>query len=388
MMDPLIALTDTRPQLRAVRTAAQALGLAPFQLLHAGPPLADPCRPPHTLASSIVMTCLHEGWVADEAGAEALLRSGRLLLSPAQAHDCVTPLAAVVSAGTPVFEVADARGGGPVLHAPVSAVRGVDTRMGFRDPTLLERLRVRDTVVAPGLQAQIDSHGPADLWPMAVAGLQAGDDLHGSTAQANAAWVAWLRRCGATVLADDIAATPLFFLSLWMAACALILRRLEVDGPAGMITRAGGNGERFAIAGAARPGEWVACDATAPQGPRLPGVAADVPIEGAIGDSAVIDMLGLGGQRLAQAPDLLKVFGEAVTAGLHSEPARRLLAQPHPLLPDGWPLGLDAARVCLHRQPPRVVLGMLARDGRGGLCGRGLYRPPLDLFQHLLDGNG
>jgi hypothetical protein len=30
------------------------------------------------------------------------------------------------------------------------------------------------------------------------------------------------------------------------------------------------------------------------------------------------------------------------------------------------------------------MLGMLASDGRHGLCGRGIYRPPLHLFEELL----
>jgi hypothetical protein len=377
----LTALARCRPQLRAVRSGAQALGLAPLQLLHAGPPLADPCRPPQTLASAAVLGCLHAGWAGDEAAAEALLQGGRLHLAPAQASGCVTPLAALVSAGTPLFEVAD--GDGAAVYAPVSAVRGPDTRMGTRDPAVLARLQVRDALVAPGLHALLQATGPVDLWPLMAAGLAAGDDLHASTQHANAAWVAELRRRGAAALADEIAATPLFFLTLCMAACAAVLRVAEAAGAVGLVTRAGGNGERFAIGGARRPGHWVDCAATAPAGPRLPGVPAERAIEGAIGDSAVIDLLGLGGQRLAHAPDLLALFGDQLAQALAAEPAERLLTTPHPLLPQAWPIGLDARQVVEHQQRPRVMLGMLASDGRHGLCGRGIYQPPLALFAQL-----
>lgn len=108
------------------------------------------------------MTCLHEGWAADEPAADALLRSGRLRLSPPQGRGCVTPLAAVVSSGTPPFEVHDA-GSGVSTHAPVSTVRGADTRMGHRDPALLERLRKRDAELAPALRAWLCDRGPIDL---------------------------------------------------------------------------------------------------------------------------------------------------------------------------------------------------------------------------------
>lgn len=365
----LHALTTARPQLMTVRTAAQALGLRPHELLHAGPPLADPCRPPLTLASSIVMTCVHEGWATDEAAAEALLRRGALRLSPAQDRGCVTPLAAVVAAGTPLLEVEDAQGGSARTWAPLSAVRGADTRMGCRSPGLLDRLKNRDTVVAPALQQALAAHGPLPLWPLALQGLLAGDDLHASTAHANQALVAALSARGAGALAEDIAATPLFFLTLWMAASAWLLRVAEAGGPPGLITRGGGNGERFAIALAGRPGQWFNVPATPPLGPCLPGVADSVPIEGAIGDSAVIDLLGLGGQRLvAGTPEAID------------------LCSPHPLLPEGWRLGMDAHRVLAQARSPQVRLAMLARDGRGGLCGRGVYRPPLALFEQAVHG--
>jgi hypothetical protein len=383
------ALLETRPQLCAIRTGAEALGLGQHELLHAGPPLADPCQPPQTLASSVVMTCLHEGWAATEAEAEDLLRKGRLTLSPAQDQGCVTPLAAVISASTPLFEVSDAVTGSPTCWAPVGAVRGADTRMGWRDPGLLARLRYRDDVVAPALQALISRHGPVALWPLAVAGLAQGDDLHGSTAHANVAWADTLRQRGApAALVDDVLATPLFFLTLWMAAAACLLRAAEGPASASLVTRAGGNGQSFGISLAGQAGRWTRCDAEPPAGPRLPQADPALAIEGAIGDSAVIDMLGLGGQRLGQSPSLLAIFADhaQMATDLQQAPPQRLLTAPHPLLPDAWPLGLDAAQVVALQQPPRVMLAMLARDGHAGLCGRGLYRPPVELFKRALNG--
>jgi hypothetical protein len=379
-------LITGQPQLLRVRTAAEALGLRRHELLHAGPPLSDPRHPPQTLTSSIVMSCLHEGWAATEAEAEALLHSGALSLSPAQDRGCVTPLAAIVSPGTPLFVVGDPGSAKIAACAPVSAVRGVDTRMGQRDPALLDRLRYRDTVTAPALQRRLDVQGPLALWPLAARGLAAGDDLHGSTQHANQVLSDVLRAGGAGTLADDVGATPLFFLTLWMAACAWLLRSAEGHAPATLVTRAGGNGEVFAIALAGRPERWVGCTASAPVGPRLPNVAAEVPVEGAIGDSAVIDMLGLGGQRLAHAPALWALFRPwlATPPAAPADDPERLLVWPHPGLADAWSLGLDAARVDSLQQAPRVMLAMLGRDGRSGLCGRGVYRPPLDLFARAL----
>lgn len=380
-------LVQAEPVLADVKLAGDALGLAPLALLHAGPPLADPSRPPPTLASSIVITCLLEGWAKDEAEAEQLLRSARLSLSPAQDSHCVTPLAAVVSQRTPLLEVRDAVGGALAMYAPVSAVRGADTRMGGRDPTLLSRLQRRDGHVAPALLRFIQQHGPIALWPLALAGMAGGDDLHNRTSSANAALALLLRERGALDgLADDVAATPLFFLTLWMAACALVLRSAEDSDVASVVTRAGGNGEQFGICLSGRPGQWITCAAEPPRGPFIAKLPPETRLAGAMGDSAVIDMLGLGGQRLGLAPEPLQLLADYLPMPADSLSARAsaLLLSPHPRLPAHWPLGLDATAVAASSFSPLVMLAMLAEDGWGGFVGRGIYQPPVELFERAL----
>ena len=374
----LQALLAVRPQLGAVVTAGAALGLEHYELLHAGPPLLDPRQPPRPLRSSIVMTCLHEGWVESEAQAESLLSNGTLRLRPAQSFVCATPLFAVISAGTPLFEVRD-EAGGLSSYAPVGAVRGVDTRMGARDPGLIGRLRYRDLQIAPALQHLLNQTGPIALWPLAIAGLALGDDLHSRTTGANDALVALVRAQGNVALADDIGATPLFFLTLWMAAAQLVLRAAEGGDLPNLITRAGGNGEQFGIALAQDPDTWVTCPAGSPQGPRLPHLTSDVAVSGAAGDSALIDVLGFGGQRLAHAPEPFNALQSFLP--LQQAPhSRDLLLAPQPTLPDGWPLGIDAGRLAANGLSPIVMLAMVAADGLTGLVGRGVYQPPVSLF--------
>ncbi len=381
MHGAVAALQNARPELRALSTARQALGLEPYELLHAGPPLRDPCRPPAPLASSIVMTCLHEGWAADEPAAEALLRSGRLRLAPAQDRGCVTPLAAVVSPGTPLFEVHDA-GSGATVQAPVSTVRGADTRMGHRDPALLERLRKRDAELAPALRAWMGKCGPVDLWPLALQGLCGGDDLHSRTTAANAALSTLMSERGAGPLANDVGATPLFFLTIWMAGSALMLRLTEGADVPGLVTRAGGNGETFAIALARDPSRWRGCIAEAPSGALTAGSGPSA-IAGAIGDSAVIDVLGFGGQCIAGSPEPLCLVAPWLPPD-HATLAARLGVAQHASLAPSALLGIDAVRVIAHRAAPLVMLAMIAAGGVGGFMGRGVYRPPVALFEQAL----
>ena len=372
-----------QPQWTSIETAASVLGLTGHELLHAGPPLHDPCNPPRVLLSSAAVTIVHEGWAADLDAAEALVRDGEVTLMPAQPRGCVVPLAFVVAPSTPLCVVDDASGTAAPRHAPLSTLRGFDTRMGNRDAGLPARLAQRDATLVPALQRLLDAHGPWPLLPFAAEGLRAGDDLHSRTTAANLALAGHLRSIGAASLADDLEASPLFFLTLWMAACALMLGAAEGDGASSLVTRAGGNGERFGIALAAAPDRWVCVDAEAPQGALVATAKGAVGISAAIGDSAVIDMLGFGGQRLAHAPEPRRAFAGFLPESLDGI-AEKLLVAPHPAIDPAWPVGLDAQRVVNQQQAPFVALAMLANDGRGGFAGRGIYRPPVTLFEQAL----
>lgn len=372
-------LLAARPVLAAVRSAGEVLGLSAQELLHAGPPLRDPRRPPAVLMSSAVMTLLHAGHAASAVEAEAMVGSGEVHLASAQSRGCLVPLAFVVSSSTPLFEVPC---GEATLYAPVSTVCGPDTRMGSRDPALQQRLRDRDHLVAPGWARLLRESGPVDLLPLAAHGLAQGDDLHARTTAANAALAQAMRLRGASALAGLVEATPLFFLTPWMAACAAILRSAERGDVPSLVTRAGGNGESFGIALAASPSKWQSAEGTPPRGPLSPS-ARGAAVCPAIGDSAVIDMLGLGAMAFDGAPEPRAALGEHLPSG-HRELAAKLLVCHHGLL--GCRVGMDARLVLAHGVEPLVALAMLAADGRGGLVGRGLYRPPRALFNEAVTG--
>lgn len=388
------ALAAVEPAWLAVRTAREALDLPDFTLLHAGPPLADPRHLAAPLRMSCVLACLYEGWAHDDAEAVRLLAGGRITLQAAQDHGAVTPLAAVISPRSALVEVVDLASY-PSTPARawslLSSGAGPQLRFGVGDRAILARMAWRDGALAEVLGACLRV-GPIPLWPLAEAGLRGGDDLHARTAAAQLALSACLQaRLDAGAWAGDdaerhgvsamLAASPLFFLTLWMAACHLLLAAAAGSSAPGstLVVGLAGNGEQVGIRLAGRPGAWFVAPAGAPSGPRL-DTAASVDAAPFLGDSGVIDAMGFGGQALACAPETASALAPWLPDDWRQRPARLLTAHIQRLASLGLHAALDAAAVASSGRAPLVTVAMLDAAGVRGLLGRGLYMPPVELF--------
>lgn len=385
----LARMATVRPAWCGVRPAHEALGLTGRALLHAGPPLGDPQRLPAPILASAVLCCLHEGWAADEAAAEALIRSGSVTLHPAQDFGAVTPLAAVISPATMLVEVCDrASGNSRRAWSPLGSGAGPQIRFGTRQAAVLERLAWRDDVLGPQL-AQALAEGPIDLGRLAAIGLAAGDELHARCNGANAALHAELAPRlralpqGAAIDAM-LGATPLFFLTLWMAACHLALDTAANDGSdaqSTLVVGFSGNGRDCGIRLAGDPRRWWTAPATPPAGPFIDPENLALPAPMA-GDSGAIDAAGFGAYAVGSAVPELRAALQPWLPLQWPEQARA-----HQL-PTGKPdaahvawAALDATAIAASPNPARALIAMLDRDARQGLLGRGVFTAPTSLFQ-------
>lgn len=331
--------------------------LGPTVLLHAGPPFEG--EVPRAVHNACVQALLFEGVAADEAHARAMLSTGAVELRPAQDHGVVTPLAQVVSASMPMAVVGDAShvAWAPLVEGPPPALR-----FGTQAPEARSRLAA---IVDFGLQrlAPLLRAQPVALSSIVVQALKQGDECHARTGAANAALV----EAVADLAADDRAAlqaNPGFVLTILMAAACWRLRRATHG-----LAAVGGNGIDFGLRmqGDSR---WHRRPATPPMGTRLPG-HADSEALGAIGDSAVIDFCGLGGQALAAAPALQDEWRHVLPGALAAQ--RAAVVDPATGL-------VDIARVAASGVAPQVDLAILDRQGTHGLIGRGVYQPDVALF--------
>src|SRR5690606_7810489 len=94
---------------------------------------------------------------------------------------------------------------------------------------------------------------------------------------------------------------------------------------------------------------------------------------GAIGDSAVVDACGYGGQALIHAPLLLQEWHDYLPEDAATRPTQIL---------DPKTGCVDPDRVVSTGLSPIINLAILHKDGADTPIGRGHYRPPVSLFDH------
>jgi hypothetical protein len=340
-----------------LRRSAACPQLSERVLLHAGAPFRS--TPPVPVIQSAIQALLFEGLALDAAHARDLLLRGEVRLEPAQDHGVATPLAQVVSASMLLIAVKQQN---HVGYAPLSEGPPPGLRFGSAAPECLERLRDAGSWIERAV-APILRRDPLPVDVVVRAAVAAGDECHARTSAANEALVSTLPSLDAESAAT-LRANPAFVLTVFMAAAAAALRSHDCA-----IEAIGGNGIDF---GVRRRGctTWDQLPAEAPRGTRFAGQGAVAPLA-AIGDSAVVDFCGLGGQALCAAPALVAEWSAALPADALTR--RAGLIDPS----NGM---VDPGRIVRASCAPLINLAILDRDGVAGLIGRGFYSPPLALF--------
>jgi Protein of unknown function (DUF1116) len=387
----------------AAREAIEVLD-APRTLLHAGPPIewsrvCDPQR------RALVAACLFEGWADSRTEAAGLLAAGEVTLHPGNEHGHVGPMTGVCSPSMPVWVVED-DGSGTRAHSTLNEGPGNTLWFGVGDDESVQRLRFMRDELAPALAAALEREGPVDVFSLAAQGLQMGDELH---MRSQATGNLLLRQLapgfaalGAERAARFVAGNHLFFLNLTMAAakCA----SLAASGVPGssIVTLMSRNGTVTGLQLAGLPGRWF----TAPAPPVQDALLREGFAEGDagldIGDSAVIECVGLGGMALAAAPAVAAFVG-----GNMADAARRTHQMGHiaaarsrrftiPTLDHlGSPVGIDARLAVELEITPQITTGVLHASSGAGQIGAGVAHQPLAPFRAAvaalaagLDGRG
>jgi hypothetical protein len=397
-------LCAARAWLVDVQPAGAALpGMAPELVLHAGPPIAWERMAP-LQRGAIAVGAYYEGLcpAPTPEAVETALAAGRLRLAPCHHHAAVGPMTGIITASMPVF-VVENRVHGNRAHATLNEGMGKVLRFGANQPEVLDRLRwLRDTG-APALRAAIHDAGGLDLHGLIAQALSMGDELHMRNLASTALLVRTLApHLTATLLHDGPRLDAVmrfltrnneqFFLNLAMAAAKAAADAAHGVPHSSLVTAMARNGVEFGLRVSGLGDRWFTAPADRVQGLYFASYGpADACPD--IGDSAIMETVGLGGLAAAAAPAIVPLLGlPDVGETLRTDAAARAatLAE-HPLfrIPAlngcGAPVGLDVRRVVAAGWQPPIHTAIAHRAPGVGQIGAGVARAPLAAFVAALE---
>lgn len=349
-------------------------------VLHAGPPFTSLDNIPAAVKNSILIGIQYEGWATNKTDAEALLNEGKITLAPAQDYDAVVPLAGVITPAMYLLVIADKHNTAHKKYAVLNEGMTMCTRVGIYNEAIIEHLKWLNQELGAWLANNFKES--VLLAPILQQSLLRNDDGHGRTMAASAILVEIIESWG---LSDQKAIEFLrgalaWSLNYWMAMSALVLSSFEAYLDKKYITKVGGNGHDFGLQISTKPGVWLTAKAPEVRGNKEVGLE-DATALGAIGDSALVDFLGLGGQVLDIAQFSAKNLANFIPEDYMTRVNEFMLGT-LPLL--GGRAGIaDYDKILSTDKGPLVVLGMISKTGDKGRIGGGVATVDASLLNQL-----
>ena len=367
-------------------------------ILHAGPPIEWPrmCGP---LRGAICGAIVFEGWAPDLAKAQKLAESGGVRFAPNHHFGAVGPMTGLTTSSQPML-VVENRAFGNRAFCTFNEGIGRVMRFGGNDATVLARLAWLRDEFAPFFREALDFANGIALVPLIARGLSMGDEMH----QRNVACTSLLLRSlvssieksnrGAASLEKAfsfIAGNDQFFLNIAMAMGKSMLDPVKGLAHSTLVTAMCRNGTDFGIRVAAAGERWFTAPVEMPKGLYFSGYSeADANPD--IGDSAILEAVGLGAFAMAAAPAVAGFVGAGgfQDALGYTREMGRITASRNPkwTIPAldfaGTPLGIDVRRVVETGIAPAINTGIAHRQAGIGQVGAGVARAPLACFKSAL----
>jgi hypothetical protein len=373
--------------------AASALGLEPHTVLHAGPPIAWEAMCP-MLQGAVVGALRYEGWAGSDGEATALAAGGGVRFEPGHHRGAVGPMTGLITRSMPVL-VVENRAFGTRACVTLNEGLGKVLRFGATDDAVLVRLAWLRDEAGPLLGRALRRVDGLDLRPLMAQALAMGDELHQRNVAASALLVralapALVREATGPALErllDFLVGNDQFFLNLAMAAAKAATEAIaEVPG-ATVVSVMARNGTEFGIRVAGCGSRWLTAPVATPEGLFFPGFGPP-DANPDIGDSAIVETIGLGGMAMAASPAVARFIG---AGGLGqalriTDEMREITLGEHPYLRiatqdgRGAPLGIDVRRVVATGITPLINTGIAGRKPGTGQVGAGIVRAPLACF--------
>jgi hypothetical protein len=391
---------SAEPVLIDVVPAREAMpGLVEGVLLHAGPPIQWEAMA-NPLKGAIIGAIRYEGWALGEGEADTLAAGGSVAFHPAHHFDAVGPMTGIITPSMPVF-VVENRTGGNRAYCTINEGLGRVLRFGANDDSVIDRLRWIQTTLGPALKEAVNRGGPIELRPLMAQALAMGDEMHQRNVAATSLFFRAVAPSLVSVSAGEesleeiarfLVSNDQFFLNLAMAAGKATMDAARSVEWSTMVYAMSRNGTDFGIRVAALGDRWFTAPALMPDGLYFPGFSAEH-ANPDMGDSAILETLGLGAFAMAGSPAVVGFVGAGrfrdalnytqemgeITVGRHT----------HLLIPnldyEGVPCGIDLRRVVETSIAPAINTGIAHKEAGVGQVGAGIVRAPMECFNQALE---
>jgi len=385
-------LVDVIPASEAIPTLGEGV------ILHAGPPVAweQMCGP---MRGAICGIAVFEGWAEDLAAAEALAARGAFAFHPNHAFGAVGPMTGMTTRSQPVM-VVENRAFGNRAYCTVNEGLGKVMRFGGNDVEVLNRLAWLRDQFGPLLGAALRRSGGIELNALIARGLTMGDELHQRNVACSSLFLRAIAPHLAAVATTNvdlegafafIGGNDQFFLNIAMATGKAMTDPANDVEMSTVATAMSRNGTDFGVRVSGLGQQWFTAPVEMPAGLYFPGyTAADANPD--MGDSAIVETIGLGGFAMGAAPAVAGFVGAGApsSAGSYTRSMREITVDENPnwTIPAmdyvGVPTGIDIRLVVEANVAPTINTGIAHREAGVGQVGAGIAKAPMACFRKAL----
>jgi hypothetical protein len=373
--------------------------LGDFVMLHAGPPVRweRMCGP---MRGAIAGAAVFEGWATNLEQGDEMAASGAITFAPNHDFGAVGPMTGITTANMAVM-VVENRTFGNRSYCTLNEGLGKVMRFGGNDDEVIARLHWLANDLAPVLSRALVDIGGLALTSLIARGLTMGDEMHQRNVACSSLTVRELApaiaACAPTPEAARAAlafagANDQFFLNIAMAAGKAITDPCQGVPASSLVTAMSRNGTDFGVRMSATDATWYTAPVEMPRGLYFPGFSeADANPD--MGDSTIVETIGLGGFAMAAAPAVAGFVG-AGNASQAKEFTRAMFditTANHPqwripALNCGVPIGIDVRAVVRYGRTPTINTGIAHREPGVGQVGAGVVNAPGECFVRAVRG--
>ncbi|MEX3010616.1 DUF1116 domain-containing protein [Hoeflea sp. TYP-13] len=390
-------LNDGVPMLKGIDRAGSVIaGMGQRTVLHCGPSIAwdAMCDP---LQRSIKAAVVAEGWAAETMTAAQMVASGEVELKPANEHATVVPMATSIGPSAPVYIVENALGG-TVSYSSINQGSGAVPWFGVDSDEAIDRLRFLRDAVGPVLAGALVEKGDIDIFALAAQGVPMGDDVH---MRVQATTNLFLRDLlpylvrssndAAPEVASFLSGNHLMFLNVAMAGAKALVDSASSVENSSIVTTMSRNGTTYGVQLPGNENRWFITESPPIQDALYyPGYGPETSAPD-IGDSAVLELIGLGGPAAANSPAVAGFLGGRMSDAIAATRSMQRICVGEstrfrlPILDNvGTPVGVDVRKVAELSITPAVNTGIIHASAGTGQVGAGVAWAPVRCFTDAL----